>query len=47
MKNHIKIFYFIKIVDDISYKNLIAKSLRIRFDKIDGFVRVYDRAYEK
>ena len=26
----------------ISYKSLITKSLRIRFDKIDGFIRVYD-----
>ena len=26
----------------ISYKNLIAKPLRIRFGKIDGFIRVYD-----
>ena len=27
---------------NISYKNLIAKLLHIRFDKIDGFIRVYD-----
>ena len=28
----------------ISYKNLIAaKPLHIRFDKIDGFIRVYVR----
>ena len=28
---------------DISYKYLIgAKPLRIRFDKVDGFIRVYD-----
>ena len=27
----------------ISYKTLIgSKSLRIRFDKIDGFIRIYD-----
>ena len=26
----------------ISYINLIAKPLRIRFDKIDGFIRVYN-----
>ena len=27
----------------ISYKTLIgAKPLRIRFDKVDGFIRVYD-----
>ena len=32
-------------VYNISYKTLIgAKLLSIRFDKIDGFVRVYDRA---
>ena len=31
------------LVYNISYKTLIdAKSLRIRFDKIDGFFRVYD-----
>ena len=29
---------------DISCKTLIgAKPLRIRFDKVDGFIRVYDR----
>ena len=28
---------------NISYKTLInAKPMRIRFDKIDGFIRVYD-----
>ena len=31
------------LVYDISYKTLIdAKPLRLRFDKIDGFIRVYD-----
>ena len=36
MKSHWKIYV-------ISYKTLIgAKPLRIRFDKIDGFIRVYD-----
>ena len=31
------------MVYDISYKTLIdAKPLRLRFDKIDGFIRVYD-----
>ena len=31
------------LIYDISYKTLIrAKSLRIRFDKIDGFIRIYD-----
>ena len=30
-------------VYDISYKTLIgAKPLRIRFDKVDGFIRIYD-----
>ena len=30
-------------VYDISYKTLIgAKPLRIRFNKIDGFIRLYD-----
>ena len=28
-------------VYNISYKNLIAKPLRIIFDEIDGFIRVY------
>ena len=32
------------LVYDISYKTLIgAKPLRIRFDKVDGFIRIYDR----
>ena len=31
------------LIHDISYKTLIdAKPLHIRFDKIDGFIRVYD-----
>ena len=31
------------LIYDISYKTLIgSKSLRIRFDKIDGFIRIYD-----
>ena len=31
------------LVHDISYKTLIgAKPLRIRFDKVDGFIRNYD-----
>ena len=31
-------------VHKISYKTLIdTKSLHIRFDKMDGFIRVYDR----
>ena len=31
------------LVYDFSYKNLIgAKPLRIRFDRVDGFIRVYD-----
>ena len=31
------------LIYDISYKNLIdSKPLRIRFDKIDGFIIVYD-----
>ena len=37
MKNDTKRFY------DISYKTLTgAKPLRIRFDKIDGFIGIYD-----
>ena len=39
MKNYTKIFCFF----GISYKTLIgAKPFRIRFDKVDGFTRVYD-----
>ena len=31
------------LVYNISYKSLIcAKPLRIRFDKVDGFIRAYD-----
>ena len=31
------------MIYDISYKTLIGpKSLQIRFDKIDGFIRIYD-----
>ena len=31
------------MVYDISYKTLIcARPLRIRFDKVDGFIRVYE-----
>ena len=31
------------LIYDISYKNLIgSKALRIRFNKIDGFVRIHD-----
>ena len=30
------------IVISVLDKNLIAKPSRIRFDKIDGFIRVYD-----
>ena len=31
------------LIYNISYKTLIgAKPLRIRFDKIDGFIRIYD-----
>ena len=30
------------LVYNISYKNLITKPLRIRFDEIDGFIRVYN-----
>ena len=45
MKNHTKIFWFMlfKILRFmISYKTLIdPKSLRIRFDKIDGFIRIF------
>ena len=29
------------LVHNIPYKNLIAKPLRIIFDEIDGFIRVY------
>ena len=37
MKNYTKMVY------DILYETLIAaKSLRFRFDKTDGFIRIYD-----
>ena len=40
MKDHVKIFWFATV----DKKTLIgAKPLRIRFDKIDGFIRVYNR----
>ena len=33
------------LIYDISYKTLIgSKPLRIRFDKIDGIIRIYDRS---
>ena len=39
MKNHVKIF----LIYNISYKTLInPKSLRIKFNQIDGFIRIYD-----
>ena len=39
-KSHENIFIY-----DVSYKTLIdPKSLRIRFDKIDAFIRIYDGA---
>ena len=32
------------LVYDISYKTLfISKSWHVRFDEVDGFIRVYDR----
>ena len=38
-----KIFYENVLFYKISYENLIAaKTLRIRFNKTDGFVRIYD-----
>ena len=37
MKNHTN------LIDDISYKTLIRpKPLRIRFDKIDAFIRIHN-----
>ena len=40
MRKHKKIFY---LITNISYKTMIdAKLLRIRFDEVDGFIRVYD-----
>ena len=33
------------LIYEISYKTLIGvKPLRIKFDKVDGFIKVYDRA---
>ena len=38
-----KIFYENVLFYKISYENLIAaKTLRIRFNKTDGFVRIYN-----
>ena len=38
MKNHKDI-----LICNISYKTLIGvKPLRIRFDRVDGFIRIYD-----
>ena len=32
------------LINNISYKTLIdSKPLRIRFDEIDGFIKIYDR----
>ena len=40
MKSHKNILIY-----DVSYKTLIgAKPIRIRFDKVDEFIRVYDGA---
>ena len=40
MKNHTKILW---LTYDISYKTLVGpKPLLVRFNKIDGFIRVYD-----
>ena len=42
MKNHMKILWKYYLYD-ISYKTLIhPKPLRIRFDQISGFIRIYD-----
>ena len=42
MKKVISGIYF--LVYDISYKTLfISKSWHVRFDEVDGFIRVYDR----
>ena len=42
MKNHTKVFCFMTF-----HKNnlIVAKPLRIRFDKIDVFIRVYGTRY--
>ena len=41
MKYHMKIYPFV-----ISYKTLIGPKLFwIKFGKIDGFIRIYDRGY--
>ena len=39
MKYHNKMFWFMTLHIKLW---LIQKSLRIRFDKIDGFIRIYD-----
>ena len=41
MKNYVKKFVDI-LVYDISYKTFMGKNpLRIRFDKMDGFIKIY------
>ena len=43
MKNHIKQKKKKNLIYDISYKTFMGSiPLRIRFDKIDGFIKIYD-----
>ena len=44
LKNRTSYFFDENSYESISYKNFMgAKPLRIRFDKIDGFIKIYDR----
>ena len=45
LKSSTSYFFDENSYESISYKNFMgAKPLRIRFDKIDGFIKIYDRA---
>ena len=42
MKNHTIILI---LIDEVAYKTLfVAKPLRIIFDKVDGYIRKYDKS---
>ena len=44
ISNHIAIDNYYFLLFDVSYKSLIgSKPLLIRFNKIDGIIRIYDR----
>ena len=42
MKNHMIILI---LIDEVAYKTpFVAKPLRIIFDKVDGYIRKYDKS---